>query len=57
MIDRLKLRHARLEQEIAAEQARPASNEERILRLKKLKLALKDRIQHLLSGNGEALPA
>lgn len=57
LIDRLKLRHARLEHELALEQARRVPDEERVNRLKKLKLAVKDRIQMLLSGHGPgALP-
>ena len=52
LIERLKLRHARLEHELAIEQARRTPDEERVNRLKKLKLAVKDRIQLLLSGKG-----
>ena len=56
MIDRLKLRHERLEQELSTEQARPNPDDGRIARLKRLKLAVKDRIQMVLSARGEALP-
>ena len=52
LIERLKLRHARLEHEIALEQARRMPDEDRVNRLKKLKLAVKDRIQSLISGQG-----
>ena len=56
MIDRLRLRHERLEQELSTEQARLNPDDGRIARLKKLKLAVKDRIQLMLSARGEALP-
>ncbi len=48
-LDILKQRHARLEHELAAEQARRLPDETRMMRLKKLKLALKDRILMLAS--------
>lgn len=58
LIDRLKLRHARLDHELSIEQARRTPDEGRVLRLKKLKLAVKDRIQLVLSGSGpEPFPA
>jgi len=40
----LMQRHARLEQEIGEESRRPLPDQARILRLKKLKLAIKDQI-------------
>ncbi|MCG2839973.1 YdcH family protein [Sandaracinobacter sp. RS1-74] len=58
LIERLKLRHARLEHELAVEQARRLPDEERVARLKKLKLAVKDRMQALLPNPGRhPLPA
>lgn len=58
LIDRLTLRHARLEHELALEQARRLPDEERVARLKKLKLSVKDRIYLLVSGRetAEGLP-
>ncbi len=50
LIDRLKLRHARLDHELSIEQSRRTPDEGRILRLKKLKLAVKDRIYQVLAG-------
>jgi len=44
MLDNLKRRHALLEHELRAERARRLPNETRVMRLKKLKLAVKDRI-------------
>ncbi len=41
-IDRLKGEHARLEQELAKEEARVLPDQIQIQRLKKLKLAVKD---------------
>lgn len=52
LLDRLKLRHARLDHELAIEQALRVPDEERVARLKKLKLLVKDRIQLLLQGRG-----
>ena len=60
MLDNLKNRHARLEDELAAEQARLLPDETRVLRLKKLKLALKDRIRDMAIGqepSGRVSPA
>lgn len=44
MLDLLKRRHARLDHELAAEQARRAPDTRRVALLKKLKLAVKDRM-------------
>ncbi len=57
MIDRLRLRHARLDHELSTEQARRSPDIGRVARLKKLKLAVKDRIQMLLAGRNGPLPA
>ncbi|WP_421837168.1 DUF465 domain-containing protein [Novosphingobium sp.] len=46
---RLSLVHHRLETEIGREQARKAPDRWRLIRLKKLKLAIKDRL-HRLTG-------
>jgi hypothetical protein len=43
-VDVLKRRHLQLEHELAAERARRRPDETRIVRLKKLKLAVKDRL-------------
>lgn len=43
-VDVLKRRHLKLEHELAAERARRLPDETRIARLKKLKLAVKDRL-------------
>jgi hypothetical protein len=43
-VDILKRRHLKLEHELAAERARRRPDETRIARLKKLKLAVKDRL-------------
>jgi hypothetical protein len=56
LIDMLKLRHARLEHELSIEQARRLPDEGRIARLKKLKLAIKDRIQAAAAGHRGATP-
>lgn len=48
ILDNLKRRHARLEHELAAERARRLPDETRVMRLKKLKLAVKDRILMLV---------
>lgn len=56
MIDRLRLRHARLDHEISVEQARRSPDIGRVARLKKLKLAVKDRIQMLRAGGSGLLP-
>jgi hypothetical protein len=47
-IDHLKLLHARLEREIKHEHRLLRPDTARISRLKKLKLALRDRIENLL---------
>lgn len=47
LIDHLKRRHARLDHELLAEQARRRPDPMRIQRLKKLKLAVKDRLDAL----------
>ncbi len=44
LLDHLKRRHSWLEHEIASEQARRLPDEARIGQLKKLKLAVKDRM-------------
>jgi uncharacterized protein len=44
---RLTLVHNRLEQEIRREQSYTAPDPWRVQRLKKLKLAIKDRLQHM----------
>jgi hypothetical protein len=44
ILDHLKRRHSWLEHEIASEQARRLPDEARIAQLKKLKLAVKDRM-------------
>lgn len=43
ILDNLKRRHARLERELAVERAHRLPDETRVMRLKKLKLAVKDR--------------
>lgn len=45
---RLILMHARLDAEVQSEQKRRAPDTFRLLRLKKLKLSLKDRMQRFL---------
>ena len=47
---RLKLIHARLERELSRERKRRVPDETRVGRLKKLKLALKDRLFGLSSS-------
>lgn len=44
ILNNLERRHARLDQELAAEQACRLPDDTRVMRLKKLKLAVKDRI-------------
>jgi len=44
MLENLKRRHARLEHELRAELAQRLPDETRVMRLKKLKLAVKDRM-------------
>lgn len=44
LLDHLKRRHSWLEHEIASEQARRLPDSARIVQLKKLKLAVKDRM-------------
>jgi hypothetical protein len=46
-IETLKRRHLWLEHELAAERARRAPDDLRIARLKKLKLAVKDRLMQI----------
>ena len=43
-VPRLPILHRHLEREIALEERRPAPDRFRVVRLKKLKLAIKDRI-------------
>lgn len=50
---RLSLVHYRLDTEIRREQTRPVPDTWRLMRLKKLKLAIKDRL-HLLARRGNA---
>lgn len=47
LIEMLKRRHVRLEHDLAAEQARKLPDPVRMARMKKLKLALKDRLNLL----------
>lgn len=47
---RLTLAHSKLDAEICREQKRRAPDPWRLLRLKKLKLAIKDRMQRLVDG-------
>lgn len=49
---RLSLMHHRLEREIGREQARTAPDRWRLIRLKKLKLAIKDRLHRLTQHSG-----
>lgn len=44
LIETLKRRHGQLEQALAAERARRAPDSARVVRIKKLKLAMKDRL-------------
>jgi hypothetical protein len=53
---RLSLMHYRLETEIGREQARALPDRWRLIRLKKLKLAIKDRL-HRLAQHGGGAPA
>jgi hypothetical protein len=48
--ERLKRRHARLDHELAAERARHRPDDTRVVRLKKLKLAVKDRMLHMAAA-------
>ena len=48
---RLSLVHHRLETEIRREQTRAAPDSWRLMRLKKLKLAIKDRLHQMARGN------
>lgn len=50
IIRRLKLVHARLEAEIKRETRAHWTDQARVMRLKKLKLALKDRLHSVLAG-------
>ena len=57
LIETLKRRHARLDHDLAAEQARRLPDPVRIARLKKLKLAVKDRLMLLArQQRRESLP-
>jgi hypothetical protein len=47
LIETLKRRHVRLEHDLAAERARRVPDPTRVARLKKLKLAVKDRLMLL----------
>lgn len=47
---RLTLAHSKLDAEISREQKRRAPDSVRLLRLKKLKLAIKDRMHRLVAG-------
>jgi hypothetical protein len=49
-IDSLKKRHARLDQMIHEEESHPACDDIRVHKLKSQKVALKDEIARLLSG-------
>lgn len=51
---RLTLVHHRLDSEITREQARKGPDRWRLMRLKKLKLAIKDRLHFLAAGGGHS---
>lgn len=55
-LEHLKRRHSWLEHEIASELARRVPDEARIGQLKKLKLAIKDRMLGLKSGSSPSAP-
>jgi len=60
ILDNLRRRHARLDNELAAEQARRLPDDTRVMRLKKLKLSIKDRILMLATHRqrgGQTSPA
>ena len=50
-ITSLKLKHARIDQMLRAEEARPGSDDLVLHRLKAQKLVLKDEIERLLHGH------
>ena len=50
MIYRLSVTHHKLEDEIRREQTRRTPSSMRLLRLKKLRLAIKDRMQRLIQS-------
>lgn len=52
---RLSLVHHRLETEIRREQTRTVPDSWRLLRLKKLKLAIKDRLHNMMRRGGGAI--
>jgi len=47
LFHKLTARHRRLDDEISAEHRRPAPNSLKLLRLKRLRLAVKDRLNRL----------
>ncbi len=52
---RLSLVHHRLETEIRREKTRTVPDSWRLLRLKKLKLAIKDRLHNMMRSGGGAI--
>lgn len=56
LIDRMKRRHFRLEHELAVEQARRMPDRIRVSQLKKLKLAIKDRMTRIAAQGRQGLP-
>lgn len=55
LIEALRNLHRKLEHELAAERSRRFPNHERILRLKKLKLSVKDRLTGVRPLGGGSL--